>query len=112
MARAVALLSGDDVFAEETRAAFSERALCRDEERDGARERRHPHRRQTLVRLIESAAREVVQQHLAAGRAAAQRAPRRKPVECELRVQTTCAGRSLLPVADASTRVDGVTLAL
>ena len=104
----VALLSGDDVFAEETAPRFpgarfvvTKRATGHasgvTQTPAGARD------------AIERAAREVVQHHLSAGLAATAARATPARVDCELRVQTTALA-DLFCQWPTLTRVDAVTL--
>ncbi|WP_341314523.1 M55 family metallopeptidase [Paraburkholderia sp. IMGN_8] len=104
----VALLSGDDVFAEETSPRFPGARFVVTKSATG-----HASGvTQTPAAArdaIESAAREVVQQHLKAGHAPQAARAEAKPVECELRVQTTALA-DLFCQWPTLTRVDAVTL--
>jgi D-amino peptidase len=105
----VALLSGDDVFAEETAPRFPGARFVVTKSATGHASgvTQSPANARAA---IESAAREVVQQHLAEGRAPhATRAAAAKPVECELRVQTSALA-DLFCQWPTITRVDAVTL--
>ncbi|AXF08902.1 M55 family metallopeptidase [Paraburkholderia sp. SIMBA_055] len=105
----VALLSGDDVFAEETAPRFPGARFVVTKSATGHASgvTQSPANARAA---IESAAREVVQQHLAEGRAPqATRAAAAKPVECELRVQTSALA-DLFCQWPTMTRVDAVTL--
>jgi D-amino peptidase len=104
----VALLSGDDVFAEETAPRFPGARFVVTKSATGhasgvtqspayARD------------AIGTAAREVVRQHLAEGHAPHATRAGAKPVECELRVQTTALA-DLFCQWPTLTRVDAVTL--
>ncbi|MFM0034368.1 M55 family metallopeptidase [Paraburkholderia strydomiana] len=104
----VALLSGDDVFAEETAPRFpharfvvTKRATGQTsgatQSPAGARE------------AIRSAAREVVRQHIADGYVPHATRAQAKPVDCELRVQTSALA-DLFCQWPTLTRVDAVTL--
>ncbi|ASV98362.1 M55 family metallopeptidase [Paraburkholderia aromaticivorans] len=104
----VALLSGDDVFAEETAPRFAGARFVVTKSATGhasgvtqspanARE------------AIENAAREVVQQHLANGSARESTRAEAKPMECELRVQTSALA-DLFCQWPTLTRVDALTL--
>lgn len=104
----VALLSGDDVFAEETSPRFPGARFVVTKSATG-----HASGvTQTPAAArdaIESAAREVVQQHINAGHAPQAARAEAKPVECELRVQTTALA-DLFCQWPTLTRVDAVTL--
>ena len=105
----VALLSGDDVFAEETAPRFPGARFVVTKSATGHASgvTQSPANARAA---IQSAAREVVQQHLAEGRAPqATRAAAAKPVECELRVQTSALA-DLFCQWPTMTRVDAVTL--
>jgi len=105
----VALLSGDDVFAEETAPRFPGARFVVTKSATGHASgvTQSPANARAA---IESAAREVVQQHLAEGRAPhATRAAAAKPAECELRVQTSALA-DLFCQWPTMTRVDAVTL--
>ncbi|MFL6687006.1 M55 family metallopeptidase [Paraburkholderia graminis] len=105
----VALLSGDDVFAEETAPRFPGARFVVTKSATGHASgvTQSPANARAA---IESAAREVVQRHLAEGRAPhATRAAAAKPVECELRVQTSALA-DLFCQWPTMTRVDAVTL--
>ncbi|RDK04436.1 M55 family metallopeptidase [Paraburkholderia lacunae] len=104
----VALLSGDDVFAEETAPRFPDARFVVTKSATG-----HASGvTQTPAAArdaIECAAREVVQQHVSAGHAPQATRAEAKPVECELRVQTTALA-DLFCQWPTLTRVDAVTL--
>jgi len=104
----VALLSGDDVFAEETAPRFPGARFVVTKSATGHASgvTQSP---ASARAAIQSAAREVVQQHLAAGRAPQAARAAAKPVECELRVQTSGLA-DLLCQWPTLTRVDAVTL--
>ncbi|WP_144148275.1 M55 family metallopeptidase [Paraburkholderia sp. BCC1884] len=104
----VALLSGDDVFAEETAPRFPGARFVVTKQATGHASgvtQSLANTRQALA----TAAREVVAQHLAEGRAP--QAARREPgaVECELRVQTSALA-DLFCQWPTLTRLDAVTL--
>ncbi len=109
----VALCSGDDVFTEETRAAFPEAAFVTVKTASG-------HASGTTqtpaaaCAAIAAAAREAVAAHIergsGAGRSGTEREETaRRAVECELRVQTTALA-DLFCQWPALARIDGVTL--
>ncbi|MBW9103554.1 MULTISPECIES: M55 family metallopeptidase [Burkholderiaceae] len=104
----VALLSGDDVFAEETAPRFPGARFVVTKSATGHASgvTQSP---ASARAAIQSAAREVVQQHLAAGRAPQAARAAAKPVECELRVQTSGLA-DLFCQWPTLTRVDAVTL--
>jgi D-amino peptidase len=104
----VALLSGDDVFAEETAPRFPGARFVVTKSATGhASGVTQPPA--SARAAIEAAAREVVQQHLAKGRARESTRAEAKPVECELRVQTSALA-DLFCQWPTLTRVDAVTL--
>lgn len=104
----VGLLSGDDVFAEETAPRFPGARFVVTKHATG-----HASGvTQSLAnarQAIASAAREAVQQHLAEGRAPQATRGDAKPVECELRVQTSALA-DLFCQWPSLTRIDAVTL--
>ncbi|MFM0625978.1 M55 family metallopeptidase [Paraburkholderia xenovorans] len=104
----VALLSGDDVFAEETAPRFPGARFVVTKSATG-----HAsgvtHSPANARGAIETAAREVVEQHLAKGHARESTRVEAKPVECELRVQTSALA-DLFCQWPTLTRVDAVTL--
>ena len=104
----VALLSGDDVFAEETAPRFPGARFVVTKSATGHASgvTQSP---ASARAAIQSAAREVVQHHLAAGRAPQAARAAAKPVECELRVQTSGLA-DLFCQWPTLTRVDAVTL--
>jgi D-amino peptidase len=104
----VALLSGDDVFAEETAPRFPGARFVVTKSATGHASgvTQSPANARAA---IETAAREVVQQHLANGRARESTRGQAKPVECELRVQTSALA-DLFCQWPTLTRVDAVTL--
>jgi len=104
----VALLSGDDVFAEETAPRFPGARFVVTKSATGHASgvTQSP---ASARAAIQRAAREVVQQHLAAGRAPQAARAAAKPVECELRVQTSGLA-DLFCQWPTLTRVDAVTL--
>jgi len=104
----VALLSGDDVFAEETAPRFPGARFVVTKSATGHASgvTQSP---ASARAAIEAAAREVVQQHLANGRARESTRAEAKPVECELRVQTSALA-DLFCQWPTLTRVDAVTL--
>ncbi|HYS68095.1 MAG TPA: M55 family metallopeptidase, partial [Paraburkholderia sp.] len=104
----VALLSGDDVFAEETAPRFPGARFVVTKSATGHASgvTRSP---ASARDAIETAAREVVRQHLANGHAPHAARAEAKPIECELRVQTT-ALTDLFCQWPTLTRVDAVTL--
>ncbi|MFM0223241.1 M55 family metallopeptidase [Paraburkholderia dipogonis] len=104
----VALLSGDDVFAEETAPRFPGARFVVTKSATGHASgvTQSPANARAA---IETAAREVIQQHLAKGRARESTRVEAKPVECELRVQTSALA-DLFCQWPTLTRVDAVTL--
>ncbi|MFL9892432.1 M55 family metallopeptidase [Paraburkholderia sp. RL17-381-BIF-C] len=104
----VALLSGDDVFAQETALRFPGARFVVTKHATGQASgvTQSPASARTA---IESAAREVVQQHLADGHARESTRAEVKPMECELRVQTSGLA-DLFCQWPTLTRVDAVTL--
>ncbi|MFM0551724.1 M55 family metallopeptidase [Paraburkholderia sediminicola] len=104
----VALLSGDDVFAEETTPRFPGARFVVTKSATGHASgvTQSP---ASARAAIEAAAREVVQQHLAKGHARESTRAEAKPVECELRVQTSALA-DLFCQWPTLTRVDAVTL--
>ena len=104
----VALLSGDDVFAEETAPRFpgARFVITKSATGHASGVTQSP---ASARSAIEAAAREVVQQHLAKGRARESTRTEAKPVECELRVQTSALA-DLFCQWPTLTRVDAVTL--
>ncbi|WP_025601297.1 M55 family metallopeptidase [Burkholderia sp. WSM2230] len=104
----VALLSGDDVFAEETAPRFPGARFVVTKSATGYASGVSQSPASTRA-AIQNAAREVVQQHLAAGRAPHAARAATKAVECELRVQTSALA-DLFCQWPTLTRVDAVTL--
>lgn len=106
----VALLSGDDVFAEETAARFpgARFVITKTATGHASGVTQSPANARAA---IEAAAREVVQSHLASQRAQESTRPgtTAKPAECELRVQTSALA-DLFCQWPTLTRVDAVTL--
>jgi len=104
----VALLSGDDVFADETAPRFPGARFVVTKSATGHASgvTQSP---ASARAAIESAAREVVQQHLANGHPSQATRGAAKPVECELRVQTSALA-DLFCQWPTITRVDAVTL--
>jgi D-amino peptidase len=105
----VALLSGDDVFAEETAPRFPHARFVVTKSAAGHASgvTQSPARAREA---IASAAREVVRQHIDKGHARhATRCAQASPVECELRVQTSALA-DLFCQWPTLTRVDAVTL--
>ncbi|WOD20632.1 M55 family metallopeptidase [Paraburkholderia kirstenboschensis] len=104
----VALLSGDDVFAEETAPRFPGARFVVTKSATGHASgvTQSP---ASARAAIESAAREVVRQHLANGQPSQATRGAAKPVECELRVQTSALA-DLFCQWPTITRVDSVTL--
>ncbi|WNC90562.1 M55 family metallopeptidase [Paraburkholderia sp. FT54] len=104
----VALLSGDDVFAEETAPRFPGARFVVTKSATGHASgvTQSPANARAA---IEAAAREVVQQHLAKGHARESTRTEAKSVECELRVQTSALA-DLFCQWPTLTRVDAVTL--
>jgi len=104
----VALLSGDDVFAEETAPRFPDARLVVTKDAGG-----HASGvTQSLANVravLHDAARDAVREHLDAGRASTATRARAQAVECELRVQTSGLA-DLFCQWPTLTRVDGVTL--
>ncbi|CDY75252.1 D-aminopeptidase dipeptide-binding protein DppA [Caballeronia glathei] len=101
----VALLTGDDVFAEETRPAFPEARFVTVKTAHGYSSgvTRAPAR---ACEMIRRAAQEAVESAAAAVRP---RAAQARPARCELRVQTTALA-DLFCQMPALERIDGVTL--
>lgn len=104
----VALLSGDDVFAEETAPRFPGARFVVTKSATGHASgvTQSP---ASARMAIETAAREVVQQSLASGHARESARAAALPVECELRVQTSALA-DLFCQWPTLTRVDAVTL--
>jgi D-amino peptidase len=104
----VALLSGDDVFAEETAPRFPGARFVVTKSATGHASgvSQSPARARMA---IESAARDVVQHSLAGGQARESVRAVAKPVECELRTQTSALA-DLFCQWPSLTRVDAVTL--
>ncbi|WP_433693712.1 M55 family metallopeptidase [Paraburkholderia phenoliruptrix] len=104
----VALLSGDDVFAEETAPRFPGARFVVTKHATGHASgvTQSP---ASARAAIQSAAREVVQQHLADGRAPQATRVAARPVACELRVQTSALA-DLFCQWPTLARVDAVTL--
>ncbi len=105
----VALLSGDDVFAEETAPRFPDARFVVTKSATGHASgvTQSP---ASAREAISSAACEVVRQHLASGHAPhATRTSQTKPVDCELRVQTSALA-DLFCQWPTLTRIDAVTL--
>ncbi|MFM0293427.1 MULTISPECIES: M55 family metallopeptidase [Paraburkholderia] len=104
----VALLSGDDVFAQETAPRFPGARFVVTKHATGQASgvTQSP---ASARAAIESTAREVVQQHLADGHALGSTRAEVKPMECELRVQTSGLA-DLFCQWPTLTRVDAVTL--
>ncbi|MGY6160352.1 M55 family metallopeptidase [Paraburkholderia strydomiana] len=104
----VALLSGDDVFADETAPRFPGARFVVTKSATGHASgvTQSP---ASARAAIESAAREVVQQHFANGHPPQATRGAAKPVECELRVQTSALA-DLFCQWPTITRVDAVTL--
>ncbi|OLL29994.1 aminopeptidase [Burkholderia sp. SRS-W-2-2016] len=106
----VALLSGDDVFAEETAPRFPDArfVVTKNATGYGSGVTQAP---ASVREALQAAARDVVRQHLEAGRAPEASGARAQPqpVECELRVQTSGLA-DLFCQWPTLTRVDGVTL--
>ncbi|MDP9648445.1 M55 family metallopeptidase [Paraburkholderia strydomiana] len=104
----VALLSGDDVFADETAPRFPGARFVVTKSATGHASgvTQSP---ASARAAIESAAREVVQQHLANGHPSQATRGAAKSVECELRVQTSALA-DLFCQWPTITRVDAVTL--
>ena len=104
----VALLSGDDVFAEETAPRFPHARFVVTKSATGHASgvTQAPASAREAIR---SAAREVVQQHVADGHAPHATRAAAKPVDCELRVQTSALA-DLFCQWPTLTRVDAVTL--
>ncbi|HEY2021562.1 M55 family metallopeptidase, partial [Paraburkholderia sp.] len=104
----VALLSGDDVFVEETAPRFPGARFVVTKDASG-----HASGvTQSLANVraaLHDAARDVVREHLDAGRAATATRTPAQPIDCELRVQTSGLA-DLFCQWPALTRVDGVTL--
>ncbi|CAB3799815.1 hypothetical protein LMG28614_05043 [Paraburkholderia ultramafica] len=104
----VALLSGDDVFAEEAAPRFPHARFVVTKRATGHASgvTQSPASAREAIR---SAAREVLQQHAADGYAQHATRAAAKPVDCELRVQTSALA-DLFCQWPALTRVDAVTL--
>jgi D-amino peptidase len=104
----VALLSGDDVFAEETAPRFPHARFVITKSATGHASgvTQSPASAREAIR---SAAREVVQQHVADGYAPHSTRAAAQPVDCELRVQTSALA-DLFCQWPTLTRVDAVTL--
>ncbi|REE17486.1 D-aminopeptidase DppA [Paraburkholderia sp. BL27I4N3] len=104
----IALLSGDDVFAEETAPRFPGARFVVTKSATGHASgvTQSP---ASARAAIETAACEVVQQHLAKGHARESTRSEAKPVACELRVQTSALA-DLFCQWPTLTRVDAVTL--
>jgi D-amino peptidase len=104
----VALLSGDDVFAEETRAQFPDASFVVTKTATGHASgvTQTP---ESARMEIGRAARSVVERYVAAGTNRNSAHVSAAPVECELRVQTTALA-DLFCQWPSVTRVDGVTL--
>jgi D-amino peptidase len=105
----VALLSGDDVFAEETAPRFPQARFVVTKSATGHASgvTQSP---ASVRDALRSAACDVVQQHVAAGRAPhAIRVAHTEPVDCELRVQTSALA-DLFCQWPTLTRIDAVTL--
>jgi D-amino peptidase len=104
----VALLSGDDVFAEETAPRFAGARFVVTKTATGQASgvTLSP---VSVREALQAAAREVVRQHLEAGRAPAATRAEPRAVDCELRVQTSGLA-DLFCQWPTLTRVDGVTL--
>ena len=104
----VALLSGDDVFAEETAPRFPHARFVVTKRATGHASgvTQSPANARAA---IERAAREVVQQHLAKGQARESTRTEAKPITCELRVQTSALA-DLFCQWPTLERVDAVTL--
>ncbi|EIF29930.1 D-aminopeptidase [Burkholderia sp. Ch1-1] len=104
----VGLLSGDDVFAEETAPRFpgARFVVTKSATGNASGVTQSPANARAA---IGSAAREVVQQHLANGYARESSHAQTKPLECELRVQTSALA-DLFCQWPTLTRVDAVTL--
>ncbi|WP_233831794.1 M55 family metallopeptidase [Paraburkholderia sp. ZP32-5] len=104
----VALLSGDDVFAEETAPRFPGARFVVTKDAGGHASGVTQSLANVRVALHE-AARDVVREHLDAGHSATATRARAQAVECELRVQTSGLA-DLFCQWPTLTRVDGVTL--
>jgi D-amino peptidase len=104
----VALLSGDDVFAEETAPRFPQARFVVTKRATGQTSgaTQSPASAREAIR---SAAREVVRQHIADGYAPNATRAEAKPIDCELRVQTSALA-DLFCQWPTLTRVDAVTL--
>ncbi|MEX3787183.1 M55 family metallopeptidase [Paraburkholderia sp. BR14374] len=104
----VALLSGDDVFAEETAPRFPGARFVVTKTATG--QASGVTQSSASVReALRAAARDVVRQHIEAGRAPAATRGEPRAVDCELRVQTSGLA-DLFCQWPTLTRVDGVTL--
>ena len=104
----VALLSGDDVFAEETRPQFPDASFVVTKNATGHASGVTQTPESACV-AIERAARAVVERHVAAGTIRNAAGVSSALVECELRVQTAALA-DLFCQWPSLTRVDGVTL--
>ncbi|SMG60826.1 M55 family metallopeptidase [Paraburkholderia susongensis] len=104
----VALLSGDDVFAEETAPRFPGARFVVTKRATGNASgvTQSP---ASVREMLHAAARDVVRQHIDEGRAPQATRAEAQPVECELRVQTSALA-DLFCQWPTLTRVDGVTL--
>ncbi|EEA02460.1 peptidase M55 D-aminopeptidase [Burkholderia sp. H160] len=104
----VALLSGDDAFAEETAPRFPGARFVVTKTATGQASgvTQSPAR---VREALQAAARDVVRQHVEAGHAPVATRAEPRPVDCELRVQTSGLA-DLFCQWPTLTRVDGVTL--
>ncbi|MGF6922233.1 M55 family metallopeptidase [Paraburkholderia sp. 40] len=104
----VVLLSGDDVFAEETAPRFPGARFVVTKTASGQASgvTRSP---ASVREALRAAARDVVRQHVEAGRAPAATRAEPRAIDCELRVQTSGLA-DLFCQWPTLTRVDGVTL--
>ncbi|MEX3635650.1 M55 family metallopeptidase [Paraburkholderia sp. BR14320] len=104
----VALLSGDDVFAEETAPRFPGARFVVTKTATGQASgvTQSP---ASVREALQAAARDVVRQHIEAGRAPAATRAEPRAIDCELRVQTSGLA-DLFCQWPTLTRVDGVTL--
>jgi D-amino peptidase len=105
----VALLTGDDVFVEETRGAFPEADFVAVKTASGHASgvTRTPAAAREAIRV---AAREAVARRMGGGAARSERSVvMQRPTQCELRVQTTALA-DLFCQWPSLTRIDGVTL--
>ncbi|MEM5299518.1 M55 family metallopeptidase [Burkholderia sp. JPY481] len=104
----VALLSGDDVFAEETAQRFPGARFVVTKTATGQASgvTQSP---ASVREALQAAARDVVRQHIEAGRAPAATRAEPRAIDCELRVQTSGLA-DLFCQWPTLTRVDGVTL--